>query len=238
MSKKVLSIIPARGGSKGLPRKNIAMLGDKPLIAYSIEPALRSGWAGRVVVSTEDAEISEVSRRYGSEVLERPEELARDDSTTISVVIHALEMLEEEGYIPEVVVLLQPTTPLRTSEDIDAAVDLFLRSDCESVVSVCEMEHSPYWSFEEKNGYLKPLFGEECLRKRRQDLPKVYLPNGALFVSNPTTLFSARSFYSSRTMAYIMPPERSIDIDNEMDLVKAEIILKSLQATPRSTDAE
>ncbi len=233
MGRKVLSIIPARGGSKGLPRKNIAMLGGKPLIAYSIESALRSRWSGRVVVSTEDAEISEVSRRYGSEVLERPEELARDDSSTISVVVHALQRLEKEGYIPEVVVLLQPTTPLRTSEDIDVAVDLFLKSDCESVVSVCEMEHSPYWSFEEKNGYLKPLFGEECLRKRRQDLPRVYLPNGALFISRPKTLFSAGSFYSSRTMAYIMPSERSVDIDSEMDLVKAEMILKKSSGTPQ-----
>jgi CMP-N-acetylneuraminic acid synthetase len=232
MSKKVLSIIPARGGSKGLPRKNIALLRGKPLIAYSIESALGSRLVERVVVSTEDAKISEISKRYGSEVLDRPEELARDDSPTISAVIHALQKLEAEGSLPEVVILLQPTTPLRTSQDIDAAVELFLKSDCESVVSVCEMAHSPYWSFEEKNGYLSPLFGEDCLRKRRQDLPRVYMPNGALFISRPDTLYKVRSFYSHWTVAYIMPPERSIDIDSEIDLIKAEMLLtKSLCTT-------
>jgi N,N'-diacetyllegionaminate synthase len=224
---KVLSIIPARGGSKGLPRKNIAVLGGRPLIAYSIESALRSKWAGKVVVSTEDIEISKVSRRYGADVLDRPEELAKDESSTISVVMHVLKTLEEDGYVPEVVVLLQPTTPLRTSQDIDAAVDLFMKSDCDSVVSVCEMGHSPYWSFEDKNGYLMPLFGEEYLHMRRQDLPPVYLPNGALFISRPEMLYRAKSFYSSRTLPYIMPPERSIDIDSATDLAEAELILKS-----------
>jgi CMP-N,N'-diacetyllegionaminic acid synthase len=231
---RILSIIPARGGSKGLPRKNIAKLNGKPLIAYSIESALNSNFVNRVIVSTEDAEIAEVSRSHGSEVLDRPKELAQDGTPTISVVQQVLHQLEDEGYLAEVVVLLQPTTPLRTTEDIDAAVQLFLTSNCQSVVSICEMEHSPYWSFQVEGSYLKPLLGKKYLKMRRQDLPKVYLPNGALFISSPKVLFETKSFYSSRVMPYIMPPERSIDIDCENDLLHAEILLKkSLHAPNR-----
>jgi CMP-N,N'-diacetyllegionaminic acid synthase len=226
MREKVVSIIPARGGSKGLPRKNVALLNGKPLIAYSIESALKSMLVSRVIVSTEDAEIAETSRRYGSEVMDRPEELAQDSSPTIPVVVHALHRLEEAKYRADVVVLLQPTTPLRTSQDIDAAVELFLETDCQSVVSVCEMEHSPYWSFQTEEGYLKPLLGEKYLKMRRQDLPKVYLPNGALFISRPKTIYELKSFYSSQTVPYLMPPERSIDIDSEIDLCQAEHLLK------------
>jgi len=223
---RILSIIPARGGSKGLPRKNLTQLNGKPLITYSIESALKSKLVNRVIVSTEDAEIAEVSRRHGSEVFIRPNELAQDDTPTISVVFQVLHQLEEDGYHANVVVLLQPTTPLRTTKDIDAAVQLFLTGNCQSVVSVSEMEHSPYWSFQAESGYLKPLLGKKYLKMRRQDLPKVYLPNGALFISNPIVLYETKSFYSSRVMPYIMPTERSIDIDCENDLLQAEILLK------------
>lgn len=217
-----------------MPRKNIAQLNGKPLIAYSIESAFKSNFVDRVIVSTEDAEIAEVSRRHGSEVLNRPKELAQDNTPTISVVQQVLNQLKEEKYIVEVVVLLQPTTPLRTTEDIDAAVQLFLTSNCQSVVSICEMEHSPYWAFQMERGYLKPLLGKKYLKMRRQDLPRVYLPNGALFVSSPKALYKTKSFYSSRTMPYIMPPERSIDIDCEYDLLQAKILLeKSLHAPNR-----
>lgn len=233
MNERIIAIIPARGGSKGLPRKNIAMLNDKPLISYSIESALNADLVSRVIVSTEDAEIAEVSRKYGSEVMNRPMELAQDDTPTISVVQQVLHQLVEDRYHAEVVVLLQPTTPLRTTEDIDAAVRLFLTSNCQSVVSICEMEHSPYWSFQVERSYLKPLLGKKYLKMRRQDLPRVYLPNGALFVSSPMALYKTQSFYSSRTMPYIMPPERSIDIDCENDLLHAEILLKKSLHAPK-----
>jgi CMP-N-acetylneuraminic acid synthetase len=231
MNENIISIIPARGGSKGLPRKNIAMLNGKPLIAYSIESALKSNFMNRVIVSTEDEEIAEISKKYGSEVMKRPIELAGDNTSTISVVKHVLNQLECEGYHVKVLVLLQPTTPLRTSVDIDAAIQLFLASNCQSVISVCEMGHSPYWSFEVEKGHMKPLFGKKYLGMRRQDLPKVYMPNGALFISSPEEINRADSFYSSRIIPYIMSAERSIDIDCEMDLLEAEIILKkSLRA--------
>jgi len=223
---KTLTVIPARGGSKGIPRKNIRLLNGKPLIAYSIEAAFKSRRANRVIVSTEDQEIAEISKRYGAEVIDRPKELARDDSPTIDAVLHALGLLEEGGYMPDVVVLLQPTSPLRNAEDIDNAIELFLSRECDSVVSVCEFKHSPYWSFKIENGYLKPIFGENYIKMRRQDLPKAYIPNGAIYVSTPETLRKYKSFYCPKTVPYIMPLERSIDIDNEIDFILAELIMK------------
>ena len=122
---------------------------------------------------------------------------------------------------------MQSTSPLRTSQDIDNAIKLFIEQDCDSVVSVCEIEHSPYWSFEiENNNYLKPIFGEEYLKKRRQELPKAYMPNGALFITTPNVLRKYKSFYCKRTVPYIMPIERSVDIDNEIDFLLAEILIK------------
>ena len=223
---KIIAIIPARGGSKGIPRKNLRLLARKPLIAYSIETALKSKWIDRVIVSTEDEEIAEISREDGAEIIERPKEMARDDSPTIDAIFHALEVLKVENYEPDITILLQPTSPLRTVEGIDNAIKLFLDSDCESVVSVCEFKHSPYWSFKIEKGYLKSLFGDEYLRRRRQDLENVYMPNGAMYVSTPENLRKYKGFYCLRTIPYIMPPERGIDIDNEVDFMLAELLTK------------
>lgn len=119
----------------------------KPLIYYTLKEALKSRYLDRIIVSTEDEEIAEVSRKHGAEVIERPKDLARDESPTIDAILHALNFLGKDGYVPEIVVLLQPTSPLRNGQDIDNAIELFLKKNCESVVSVCEVEHSPYWSF-------------------------------------------------------------------------------------------
>jgi CMP-N-acetylneuraminic acid synthetase len=222
---KMVAVIPARGGSKEISRKNVRLLNGKPLIAYSIEAALKSRCINRIIVSTEDQEIAEISKRYGVEVIDRPKELATDDSPTIDVVLHALGLLERDVYIPDVVVLLQPTSPLRNAGDIDNATELFLSDDCESVVSVCEIEHSPYWSFKIENGYLKPIFGENYVKMRRQDVPKTYVPNGAIYVSKPEILRRYKSFYCSKMIPYIMPFERSVDINTDFDLLLAEFIL-------------
>lgn len=208
-----------------MPRKNITLLKGKPLISYSIESALKADLVSRVIVSTEDAEIAEVARRYGSEVMNRSMELAQDDTPTISVVIEVLRQLEAEKYFADIIILLQPTTPLRTAKDIDAAVHIFLKNNCISVVGICEMEHSPYWSFKVERGFMKPLLGKKYLSMRRQNLPKIYLPNGALFISSPEALYKTKSFYTSCTVPYIMPAERSIDIDCETDLLLAESIM-------------
>ena len=223
---EIVAIIPARGGSKGIPRKNIKQLFGKPLIVWTIEHAKKSRYIGRITVSTEDKEISEISKKCGAEVIERPEELAKDETPTIDVIFHVLEVIKAENFEPGLVVLLQPTSPLRNAQDIDNAIELFLKNDCESVVSVCEVEHSLYWSFEIENRYLKPIFGGKYLNMRRQDLPKVYTPNGAIYVSTPEILRKYKSFYCSKTIPYIMPPERSVDIDNEIDFMLAELLMR------------
>jgi len=182
----------------------------------------------RVIVSTDDEEIAEVSELYGAQVIRRPAELARDETPTIDVVLHVLDVLSKDHYQPEVVVLLQPTSPLRLAKDIDDAIHLFLNSECESVVSVCEAKHPPFWSLSIEGGYLKPFFREEFLRRRKQELPKLYVPNGAIYISSPQALYKYRSFYTPKTMPFIMPISRSIDIDEEEDLILAEQLMKNL----------
>lgn len=224
--RRIIAIIPARRGSKGLPRKNIKPLLGKPLVAWTIEQAKKSKYIDKIIVSTEDKEIAEISRDWGAEIIERPKELAKDESPTIDAVFHTLEVLRTENYNPNIVILLQPTSPLRAAKDIDNAIELLLRSDCESVVSVCEIEHPPYWSLKIAEGYLKTFFKEEYWRMRRQDLPKLYMPNGAVFVSTPRVLYKYKDFYTSKTIPYVMPSERSIDIDNEADFMLAELLVK------------
>lgn len=154
--KKIISIIPARGGSKRLPRKNIMNLCGKPLIAYTIEASIKSGIAERTIVLTDDKEIKEISLKYGSEVFDRPSELARDDSPTIDIVKHIIKTLEEkEKYFPGIIVLLQPVSPLKNSEDIKQAYDIFNKSKFGSVVSVTES--SPLWNFSLKNDFVSPI---------------------------------------------------------------------------------
>jgi len=223
---EILAIIPARGGSKGLPRKNIRILRGKPLIAYSIEAALKSRYINRILVSTEDGEIAKISRRYGVAVINRPEKLARDNSSVIDTVKHSLESLEKKGnYIPDIVVMLQPTSPLRTTRDIDNAIRLFSKKNCDSVVSVCQLGHSPLWSVVIKSGYLKPFFNWHHLsNKRRQDLPKIYTINGAIYITTIKKLYKYNGFFNNKTIPYVMPPERSVDIDEEVDFKLAQLL--------------
>jgi CMP-N,N'-diacetyllegionaminic acid synthase len=225
-NKRIMAIIPARGGSKGIPRKNIKPLRSKPLISYSIEQAKKSKYINKVVVSTEDDEIAEISKKYGAEIIKRPDKLAKDETPTIDVVFHVLEILKAKNYNPEIVVLLQPTSPLRNAEDIDNAIELFLNKECESVVSVCKFEHPPYWSFKIEKGHLKPLFEDKYFGMRRQDFENVYKVNGAIYISEPQILYEYKSFHSNHTIPYIMPIERSVDIDNEMDFLLAELLVK------------
>ena len=225
--KKILAIIPARGGSKRVPKKNIRLLTGKPLIAYTIETALKSRYLNRIVVSTEDEEIARISKKYGAEVIKRPKILAADKAKTVEAVFHVLKVLTRKKYIPDLIILLQPTSPLRTVDDIDKAINIFLQNKCESVVSVCEMEPSPYRFFGIKEKYLKLILGRKNLLKRSQDLPKIYVINGALYISTPKIIRKYKSFYSSKILPYIMPKERSVDIDDEIEFKLAEIIIKN-----------
>ena len=228
MKEKIIFIIPARGGSKGVPQKNIRFLAGKPLIAYTIDCTLNSKYINKVVVSTDDQEIATISEKYGAEVVKRPDSLATDNSPTIDAVFHVLESLKIQNEKQTVIVLLQPTSPLRTSQDINSAIDLFFKNECDSVISVCECQHSPYWAYKIDNHYLKTILGNNYLKMRRQDLPKSYIPNGAIYISTVAVLQESRSFNSPRTIPYIMPSIRSVDIDNELDFIVAESIINML----------
>jgi CMP-N,N'-diacetyllegionaminic acid synthase len=226
MEKTILAIIPARGGSKGILKKNIRLLAGEPLINFTIRAALKSKYIHHTVVSTDDNEIRGIAVLEGATVIKRPYEISRDDSPAIDVILHALEQCENHGIYPEIVVFLQPTSPLRTSSDVDAALELFLHNECDSVISVVEVNHPPHWNMEIKGNYLSPLFGEKLLRKRRQELPQTYIPNGAIYIASTETLKINHSFYCLKTKPYIMAVEKSVDIDSLFDIFFAEALIK------------
>jgi CMP-N-acetylneuraminic acid synthetase len=223
----LLAVIPARGGSKGIPGKNIRPLCGKPLIAWTIEAALRSPSVDRVVVSTEDEDIAEVARQYGAEApFLRPIALAQDDTPGVEPVLHALTELP--GYSE--VLLLQPTSPLRTAADIEAIVALRRTAEVPAAVSVSEAGVSPYLMYAlDAGSHLAPLLGE-APATRRQDLPPAYALNGALYVADTAPFVRDGSFMTPETTAYVMPPERSVDIDTMLDWHLAEALLTERQA--------
>lgn len=225
---KILGIIPARGGSKGVPRKNIRILGGKPLIVYTIEEAKKSKYIDRLVVSTEDPEIAEIARRSGCEVIHRPNELAQDNSLVIDVVKHVLEHLNsKEGAKFDYVVLLQPTTPFRKCEDIDNAIEKMLKLGGDSVVSITEVgDKHPARMKMIVNERIVDIFDRKWDFTPRQQLPKVYIRNGAIYAAKTEVIYSKNSFRGDDCIAYVMPEERSINIDTYIDFMLAELILK------------
>ncbi len=224
MKNKFLAIIPARGGSKRLPRKNVLDLCGKPLIAYSIEAALNSKYIDKVVVSSDDEEILQISKKFGAETIKRPDYLASDTSTTFDAIKHTIDSLEKYEYI----VLLQPTSPLRNSKHINESIEFFESKKADAVISVCEMEHSPLWSNTlddtlSMNDFLK----DEVLNKRSQDLEKYYRLNGAIYICKTELLLKEKSFFLKENIfAYIMDRRSSVDIDEEIDFKMAEFFLK------------
>lgn len=219
---EVLVLIPARGGSKSVPRKNLREVGGKPLIVHAIDTARRCASVGRIVVSTDDAEIADAASRAGADVpFLRPAALAADDTPDLPVLEHALGNLADDGYKPFAVVWLRPTSPLRTPEDVDAAVELLRRTDADSVRSVCLAEHHPYWMKVLEGDKLHPLLPdhEDTVYSRRQLLPDVYRLNGAVEVIRCDRLASrSGSMYGTDVRGYVMPRERSVDVDDESDL--------------------
>lgn len=228
--KKILTFIPARGGSKGVPRKNIRPLLGKPLVAWTIEEAKKSRYLDRIIVSTEDMEIAEVSKRFGAEVpFLRPEELARDESPTMDCVVHALNWLKDhEGYVPDLFLLLEATVPLRSVQDIDNAIDIMMQKmkEIDAVISIKEVSEHPYWmNVLDENGLIRDFIRPNKEYARRQDLPPAYLVNGAIYLSKTAVLLSEKTFTPKRTYGYVMPRERSVDIDCEFDFKIAECLL-------------
>ena len=225
----LLGVISARGGSKSIPRKNIVDLAGKPLIAWTIEAALASGVMARLIVSTDDAEIAETARQYGAEVpFLRPAGLARDDTPGIDPVLHAVRWLEEhEGYRPTWVMLLQPTSPFRTAEDIRGAMRVMEERRADAVVSICEVEHHPFWMKQVlDDGRLASLLTLDRAYPSRQELPPAVALNGAIYLVRRDVLLAQRTFYTEHTYGYVMPRERSLDIDTPWDLYLAQIIAR------------
>lgn len=222
--KKVLAIIPARGGSKGVPRKNIRSLAGKPLIAWTIEEAKKSSYIDRLILSSEDNEIINIAKEYGCEVpFVRPSEFAQDETSGIDPLLHALGELSEYDYV----ISLQPTSPLRLAKDIDACVERMIATGSPACVSVTEPSNSPYWMYtvndKEK---MVPLIEQENLTVRRQDLPVVYALNGAVYIAEVDWLKQNKSFLTTETTAFIMPQHRSYDIDTEEDFLWCDLRMK------------
>ena len=225
----VIALIPARGGSKGIPRKNLAPLAGKPLIAWTIEAALGSKNVRRVIVSTDDPEIAKVARQHGAEVpFLRPPDLAADEAGALGVALHALDWLgENAGEEPEYLLLLQPTSPLRMTADIDAAIDLARTRGADAVLGVCEAEPHPFLARRvDESGVLSDFIPLAEKPVRRQDFPEAYVLNGALYLNRSASLRASRTFQPPGALALVMPRERSLDIDTPLDLRLAEALLK------------
>lgn len=223
---RVLAVITARGGSKGVVGKNLRPIGGRPLIGWTIDEAAKSKYIDRTILTSDDDAIIDFALAEGCEApFVRPDHLATDEATSLDVVRHALD---EEGAGFDLLVLLQPTSPFRTARDIDAAVDKMLAEDARTCISVCEVSKSPHWMFEIKDGErLTPVLKVEDVPRntRRQDLPPVYIVNGAVYVAYIADLLGDGNFIDDDTVGYIMPVDRSLDIDHELDLKVAELML-------------
>ena len=223
---KFYACIPARGGSKGLPRKNLIDLNGKPLIAWTIEAALSCKYLKRVIVSSEDCEILEVAKKYSAEVLVRPAELATDNATSFDVVIHFIETLKLND--KDFVVLLQPTSPLRTTVDIQCAIDKLLFNDqSKGIISCYKPRHHPAKSYILNNsGFINGFYSEMAPYMRRQDLPDVYFPNGAIYIFRVSEIKNSNHFPFDNICLYEMSETLSYDIDSKSDLQIAENIMR------------
>ncbi|MGB6064907.1 MAG: acylneuraminate cytidylyltransferase family protein [Desulfomonilaceae bacterium] len=223
------AIIPARSGSKGIPGKNLRPVAGKPLIAWTVEAALAATLLDRVIVSTESSQIVEVALRYGAEApFMRPENLAQDDTPGVAPVLHAAEWLEEnQGYRPDLIMLLQPTSPLRISEDIDNAIALAVKRKADAVVSVTLAGAHPFWMKRiHYDGRMTDFIKLDRPIDRRQDLPPLYVLNGAIYLARYEVLMEWKTFDTDNTFSFVMPPERSLDVDTPWDLYLADLVLK------------
>jgi len=224
----VLGLIPARGGSKGIPRKNIAPLCGRPLIAWTIDAALRAEGLGRVVVSTDDDEIADVAVKAGAEVpFRRPKEFAADSSEALPVIRHAIEQIDAEGWRADAVVYLQPTSPLRGVEPIVRAIELLRSGGCDTAVSVVRVPHNmtPESLMREEGGLLEFVASPEARRFRRQDKALLFARNGPAVLASTRTVLDRGELYGTRIKAIEMGAIESHDIDEPLDLAIAEALL-------------
>lgn len=227
----MIAIIPARGGSKGLPGKNIRPLLGKPLIAYTIEAALQAKSVSRIIVTTDSKEIAEIAQEYGAEVpFLRPDYLAADNSSAIDVYLHAAEyMMQHEGEDMAKFIVLLPTAPLRNSMDIDEAVELFQQKQAVTLISMTEAETPVSWYyFKKQDGYVENAgFDTVNAVRNRQDNRKYYIPNGAIYILDYQLLKNERTYYDKKTTAYLMERKKSIDVDTKFDFDLIEYLIGS-----------
>ncbi len=222
--KKVLAVIAARGGSKRLRRKNVLEAGGKPMVAWSIEAGQGSRYIDRLILSTDDDEIMDIARRRDCEVpYRRPDGLAGDSAGIEDTLIHALDTIGDDF---DYLVLLQATSPLRTAADIDACLEFCAEAGAPAAITVSEPGKSPYWMFRlDGGGKMLPLIDGEDVP--RQDPPSAYVINGAVFVARVPWFRKHTTFFTPETLAHVMPPERSVDVDSEIDLLTARAIMSS-----------
>ena len=227
---RVVAIIPARGGSKGIKQKNLAPLNGKPLIAWTIEAAMGSKIIDRLVLSTEDNEIAKCAKNHGCDVpFERPKSLATDNASSIDVMLHTLDQLNLQGENYDIVVMLEPTSPLRSSNDIDDAISQLVVSRVLSIVSIFRIEgtHPAFLYKKDKDNKLTPLNGVQPTNLRRQEITSLYALEGSIYASYVKTLRDKKSFYHDKTIGYVVPPWKSVEIDNPTDLIVAEALMKA-----------
>lgn len=224
---KIVGLIPARGSSKGLPGKNIKEFVKKPLIAWSIEEALKSKYIDTVIVNTESKDIADIAKDYGAYVpFLRSKELAKDDSLMIDVINDFQKKLEDDSQSYEIIILLQPTSPLRTAEDIDRSIEFFYKKEAQSVISVSE-NHNYWWTSTLPDDFSMKDFSKNIINKPRQDLDQAYTLNGSICVLDWEFIRKSRSVFGDNTFAFLTRKESSIDIDDYSDFVYAEFLKKS-----------
>lgn len=226
-SLKVFSIIPARSGSKGIINKNITHLCGKALIAWSIEASLKSKYITRTIVSSDGETILQTAKEYGAEILKRPKEFAQDNSSTESVILHLLESFNDLALEYDYLILLQPTSPLRDAQDIDKAFETLLKNKATALISVYEEDNKILKAFTQNNsGYIQGIANNQYPFMPRQDLPPVYMSNGAIYIIKISEFLKTQKLLSGQTTFYKMPKAKSLDIDTQEDLNKAKEYLE------------
>jgi N-acylneuraminate cytidylyltransferase/CMP-N,N'-diacetyllegionaminic acid synthase len=225
----MLAIIPARGNSKGLKNKNILNLNGKPLISYSITEALKSKLISRVMVVTDSIKIAEISKKFGAEVpFIRPQHLAKDNSMIIDTYIYTLEFLKNKKQVYKEFVSLLPTSPLRTSYDIDESIKLFKKKKAKTLISITNLDKPVEWNlFLSKKSRIKKYLENNSAILNRQNYKPLFVPNGSIYIFNYSFLKKTREYYNNRTYGYFMPKSKSVDIDKDIDFKLAEILIKN-----------
>jgi N-acylneuraminate cytidylyltransferase len=223
---KILAIIPARTGSRGIPGKNITPVAGKPLIAWTIEAAKKCAYIDRIVVSSDGDQILSIAEKHGAEGLKRPASLAGDEVRSEPVIVHAVEALSEKGYRPDIIIYLQPTSPLRTAEHLNEALELFNNKKAGALISVTKADSRMLKAFIEKpNGFITGISNNDFPFMNRQSLPSVYVPNGAIYILKANNFLKNPKFWATKTLPFIMSAEESVDLDKPEDLAVIEKII-------------